>query len=56
MMLTSKIKIIIIIIAGQVDAVPAADVSWWKGGERIESKDEFLLGDTIKKKGKKKFP
>ena len=43
MMLTSKI----IIIAGQVDAVPAADVSWWKGGERIESRDEFLLGDTI---------
>ena len=43
MMFTSKI----IIIAGQVDAVPAADVSWWKGGERIESRDEFLLGDTI---------
>ena len=43
MMLTSKI----IIIAGQVDAVPAADVSWWKGGEQIESRDEFLLGDTI---------
>ena len=31
----------------KVDAVPAADVSWWKGGERIESRDEFLLGDTI---------
>jgi len=29
----------------KVDAVPAADVSWWKGGERIESKDEFLLGE-----------
>ena len=31
---------------GQVDAVPAADVTWWLEGEQIESRDEFLLGDN----------
>ena len=31
---------------GQVDAVPAADVTWWLEGEQIENRDEFLLGDN----------
>ena len=30
----------------QVDAVPGADVTWWREGEQIESRDEFLLGDN----------
>ena len=31
---------------GQVDAVPAADVTWWKDGKQIGNRDEFLLGDN----------
>ena len=31
---------------GQVDAVPAADVTWWREGEQIGNRDEFLLGDN----------
>ena len=29
----------------QVDAVPAADVTWWREGEQIENKDEFHIGE-----------
>jgi len=29
----------------KVDAVPAADVTWWLEGEQIENRDEFLLGE-----------
>merc|ERR1719273_1074136 len=29
----------------KVDAVPGADVTWWREGEQIESRDEFLLGE-----------
>ena len=29
----------------QVDAVPAADVTWWREGVQIENKDEFHIGE-----------
>ena len=29
----------------QVDAVPAADVTWWREGGQIENKDEFHIGE-----------
>jgi len=29
----------------KVDAVPAADVTWWREGEQIGNRDEFLLGE-----------
>jgi len=29
----------------KVDAVPSADITWWREGEQIQNRDEFLLGE-----------
>ena len=45
LMLMSLKKMRSLMILFQVDAVPAADVTWWREGGQIENKDEFHIGE-----------
>ena len=45
LMLMSLKKMRSLVILFQVDAVPAADVTWWREGVQIENKDEFHIGE-----------